>query len=311
MTLLLSVAGAFLLDLFLAEPKKLHPLVAFGKVAIAIEQRLNTTEAGRWQGLVALLIAVLPILLLVWLLDSWLSNFGSVYWVFAGFVLYLTLGWQSLLRHAAAVSKPLQLGRLPQARAAVALLVSRETADLDATEVAKAATESVLENGADAVFSALFWFIVAGVPGVVAYRLTNTLDAMWGYKNARFVQFGWAAARLDDVLNYVPARLTALSYAVMGDTSTALRCWRQQAGAWKSPNAGPVMAAGAGALNVALGGAAVYHGEVEHRPPLGSENSEGGRSTAASAATITQACSLVNRAIVFWLVVLTVWVVLA
>ncbi len=311
MTLLLSVAGAFLLDLLLAEPKKLHPLVAFGKVAIAIEQRLNTTEAGRWQGLGALLIAVLPILLLVWLLDSWLSNFGSVYWVFAGFVLYLTLGWQSLLRHAAAVSKPLQLGRLPQARAAVAMLVSRETADLDATEVAKAATESVLENGADAVFSALFWFIVAGVPGVVAYRLTNTLDAMWGYKNARFAQFGWAAARLDDVLNYVPARLTALSYAVMGDTSTALRCWRQQASAWKSPNAGPVMAAGAGALNVALGGAAVYHGEVEYRPPLGSENSERGRSTAASAASITQACSLVNRAIVFWLVVLAVGVMLA
>ena len=225
-------------------------------------------------------------------------------------MLYLTLGWQSLLRHAAAIAKPLQLQRLDQARAAVAMLVSRETAVLDATQVAKAATESVLENGADAIFSALFWFLVAGVPGVVAYRLTNTLDAMWGYKNERFIKFGWAAARLDDVLNFVPARLTAFSYALMGDTRTALRYWRQQGRTWKSPNAGPVMAAGAGALNVTLGGAERYHGQLEYRPVLGPEGSANGKSTQPSAATISQACSLLNRSIFLWLLVLTVWVLL-
>ncbi len=310
MALLLSVAAAFILDWLFAEPKKHHPLVMFGNFAIAIEERLNKPDAQRWQGVVALLIAVLPILLLVCWLDSWLTNFSSVYWVFASFMLYLALGWQSLLRHAVAVGKPLQLRRLDQARAAVAMLVSRETADLDAGQVAKAATESVLENGADAIFSALFWFLIAGVPGVVAYRLTNTLDAMWGYKNPRFVKFGWAAARLDDVLNFVPARLTALSYALMGDTRTALRCWRQQAGSWKSPNAGPVMAAGAGALNVVLGGAARYHGQLQNRPPLGPEDSAKGK-TGASAATINQACSLLNRAIVLWLLVLLVWSLLA
>ncbi len=309
-TLLWSVAGAFLLDWLFAEPKKLHPLVAFGTFASAIEQRFNTADSHRWQGLAALLIALLPILLLVWWLDRWLTNFSSVYWVFAGFMLYLTLGWQSLLRHAGAVSKPLQLRRLDEARAAVAMLVSRDTADLDASQIAKAATESVLENGADAIFSALFWFLIAGVPGVVAYRLTNTLDAMWGYKNARFVKFGWAAARLDDVLNFVPARLTALSYALMGDVQGALKCWRQQASEWKSPNAGPVMAAGAGALHVALGGTARYHGQLEYRPALGPEMNATSHSTQPSAATITQACSLVNRAIGLWLLVLMVWVVL-
>ncbi len=118
----------------------------------------------------------------------------------------------------------------------MSLIVSRDPASLDIT---RAATESVLENGNDAVFGALFWFVVAGAPGVVVYRLANTLDAMWSYRNERYVDFGFAAARLDDLLNYVPARLTALTYAILGHTRSAWRCWRAQAHDWDSPNAGP------------------------------------------------------------------------
>jgi hypothetical protein len=183
-------------------------------------------------------------------------------------------------------------GDLPAARRAAC--VSRDTEDADAEALARAACESALENGNDAIFGALFWFLIGGAPAVIVFRLANTLDAMWGYRTPRWLMFGWAAARIDDVLNFVPARLTALSYASLGATAQALRCWRTQARAWSSPNAGPVMAAGAGAVGVALGGGARYHGEWEERPPLGAGD--------APAAIHIRAClRLVQRAVWLWL----------
>jgi adenosylcobinamide-phosphate synthase len=192
------------------------------------------------------------------------------------------------------VAQALAAGDLAAARERVGWMVSRDTAAMTGEDVARAAVESVLENGNDAVFGALFWFALAGAPGVVAYRLANTLDAMWGYRTARYLRFGWAAARLDDLLNYVPARLTALTYAAAGRFERALACWRAQAGAWESFNAGPVMAAGAGALGVRLGGAAVYHGAPKERPPLGEGDAPGARD-------IRRALALVRRGVWLWL----------
>lgn len=302
MSLLLSVLLAFIFDFLFKEPRKFHPLVGFGNIAIAIEKCLNVPGKGRLaerlSGVLAWSLAVLPWVLLGWLLESVLHD---LIWqiTVAGLVLYLSVGWQSLLQHAAAIAAPLAQGDLDAAREAVAMIVSRDTAQLDETAIATAATESVLENGADAIFSALFWFCLLGIPGVILYRLSNTLDAMWGYKNMRFLHFGWCAARIDDLLNFIPARLTALSYALAGHTQIAIQVWRQQALTWKSPNAGPVMAAGAGALNTALGGAAVYHGQPQQRPPLGPSDGE-----KASATTIYSACALLNRALLLWLGVL-------
>jgi adenosylcobinamide-phosphate synthase len=198
------------------------------------------------------------------------------------------------------VAQALRLGDLQLARTRVGYLVSRNSAALDATGVARAGTESVLENGSDAVFAALFWFLVAGAPGVVLYRLSNTLDAMWGYRNPRFERFGWAAAKIDDGLNYLPARLVALTYALLGQTVPALRCWRQQAPQWDSPNAGPVMAAGAGALGVSLGGAAEYHGELHQRPALG-------QGPQPRARDIERALNLVYAGVLLWLALLLLW----
>ncbi len=289
MTLAL-MAAALLLDRLLGEPRRWHPLVRFGNLVQRLEARLNRTGAGRGAGLWAWMLAVLPLSLAVLAL----SLLPRVGWVVELLVLYLAIGLRSLAEHAQAVVQALRLGDLSLARERVGYIVSRQTAELDETGVARATTESVLENGSDAVFAALFWFVLLGGFGVVLYRLANTLDAMWGYRNERFLHFGWAAARIDDVLNYLPARLVALTYALCGNTRLALRCWREQAPQWDSPNAGPVMAAGAGALGVSLGGAAVYHGEVHKRPALG----EG---PAPGALDVQRALHLVRKGVVLWL----------
>jgi len=294
-SLFLTVSAALLLDALLGEPKRAHPLVAFGRLADRLEQHFNGSAARGWRshGVTAWCLAVLPLTALAWLL----SLLPSVGWLVEIVLLYLALGLRSLGEHALPVAQALWRHDLPEARRRVGCIVSRDITQLDEGGVARAATESVLENGSDAVFAALFWFIVAGVPGVVLYRLSNTLDAMWGYRNARFERFGWAAARIDDVLNYLPARLVALTYALLGRTRRALRCWRTQAPLWDSPNAGPVMASGAGALGVVLGGAAIYHGEVHARPELG-------RGQVPQARHIEHALDLVWGGVGVWLLVL-------
>ncbi|MDO9625622.1 MAG: adenosylcobinamide-phosphate synthase CbiB [Pseudomonas sp.] len=297
MSLIFSAVAGVVLDGLLGEPKRWHPLVAFGRLAARIEQRFNAGGSGwRSHGVSAWCLAVLPLTLLVGVL----AQVASIGWVVEILALYAALGLKSLGEHARPVAQALRLGDLQLARERVGYMVSRNTAALDATGVARAGTESVLENGSDAVFAALFWFLVAGAPGVVLYRLSNTLDAMWGYRNERYERFGWAAAKIDDGLNYVPARLVALTYALLGKTALALRCWRQQAPQWDSPNAGPVMAAGAGALGVSLGGAAEYHGELHVRPDLGA-------GPPPRARDIERALNLVNGGVLLWLALLIIW----
>jgi adenosylcobinamide-phosphate synthase len=285
-TALLAVA----LDRLLGEPPRWHPLVGFGWLAQRVEASLY--GASRWRGAVAVALLVGGFALAAFLAHR---SLGSWAWLLDVALLYLALGAASLGEHAAAVRNALDAGELDAARRSVGRMVSRDTADMDETAVASATLESVLENGCDAVFGALFWFFVAGAPGVVAYRLANTLDAMWGYKTDRYRHFGWAAARLDDLLNWIPARFTALTYTLLGNARTAWRCWHSQAANWESPNAGPVMAAGAGALTVRLGGPAMYHGQLESRSPLG----EGRQPQAAD---IARAMALVNRGMWLWLV---------
>lgn len=295
LTLAGLACGAVLLDAWLGEPRRWHPLIGFGHLVSQLEKRLNPLS---WQplrsqylwGLVGIILLVLPFLFIVLLLmqlSIWLALALHMY------CLYFAIGHRSLRQHGLAVYQALQAGQFVQAQRATSYMVSR---DVEAIEPVSATIESVLENGNDSVFGALFWFFVAGGPGALAYRLVNTLDAMWGYKTPRYYYFGWAAARLDDVLNYLPARLTAITYALLGQTSLAWQCWQTQAPLWDSPNAGPVMSAGAGALNVQLGGAARYHGEWHERPRLGT-------TVAATAEDIPRALQLVRNGMLSWLVV--------
>jgi adenosylcobinamide-phosphate synthase len=290
---LLALLGGLLLDRLLGEARAWHPLVGFGSAAHWTEQRLN--EGPPWQRRLMGITGVTTLVVSPVALALALRHFLPAVLVDAA-ALYLAVGWRSLDEHARAVSVALDQSDLAAARAAAARMVSRDTRQLDAEGVCRATIESVLENGNDAIFGALFWTLLAGAPGAVLYRLANTLDAMWGYRTPRLRYFGWCAARLDDVLNYVPARLTALSYALVGRVRQALDCWHHQAPVWDSPNAGPVMAAGAGALGLQLGGAACYDGRIEQRPPLGC-----GR--APCAADIARASGLVRRSVMLWLCV--------
>lgn len=295
----LAACAGVVLDRLLGEVSRWHPLVGFGNLAAALEKRVNRGTARRARGVIAWTLVVVPFAALAYALRSALPAAGA--WLLDVALLYFALGGRSLAEHAQRVADDLTAGDLPAAREHVGWIVSRNTRELDETGVAKACVETVLENGNDAVFGALFWFMLAGGPGVVLFRLANTLDAMWGYRTERFLHFGWAAARLDDALNYLPARLTALAYALCAGSGRgvrrALACWRTQAPVWDSPNAGPVMASGAGALGVSLGGAATYHGQVEARIALGDGPLPRG-------ADVSGALALVRRAIALWLATL-------
>lgn len=285
---------AVLLDHLLGEPRRGHPLAGFGALAKSVERTVY--RANFMSGVFAVAVLLIPLALAAYFLQR-IAVFGPL---FSVVILYFTIAPRSLREHAMRVS---DASELHAARKAVGMMVSRDTSQLDEEGVARATVESVLENGNDAIFGALFWFVVAGLPCVVLYRLSNTLDAMWGYRNERYNEFGWAAAKLDDVLNYIPARLTALSYTLLGNARCAWQCWRQQAAAWESPNAGPVMAAGAGALQLRLGGAAIYQGKIEQRPVLGCGEPP-------SYADIARAVRLIQHTLYLWLIVISLGVLL-
>ena len=319
----LAIVAALVLDQLLGEPRRWHPLVGFGALVTRVEAALRRDGDSPWRqqlvgSLAWCLLAAVPALGLALLaagLGGWLPGAaetprsgdvvtqasalrggylsGGVLFTLDVLVLYLALGRRSLGQHARAVAAPLLAGDLPAARRQVAMIVSRDTAHLDEAGATRATVESVLENGSDAVLAPLFWFAVAGAPGALLYRLANTLDARWGYRAARYLYFGRPAARLDDALNWLPARLCALAYGLTGNLGNALRCWRRQAPEAASPNAGPVMAAGAGALGIRIGGPARYRGRESFRPILG----EG---PAAEPRDIPRALGLVDRATLLW-----------
>ncbi|WP_295990088.1 adenosylcobinamide-phosphate synthase CbiB [Rugamonas sp.] len=288
----LLLAAGVLLDLLLGEARRYHPLIGFGNLAYALERKLNRGRRRVARGALAWLLAVAPLTILA------ACTCGVLGLAAHAIMLYFCIGLRSLRDHNLPIAQALARHDLPQARLLTARIVSRDTANADATDLAKASAESLLENGNDAVFGTLFWFAVAGGPGALLFRLANTLDAMWGYRTERFLDFGRTAARIDDALNFIPARLTALSYVALASSMAGKRrawhCWRTQAPAWSSPNAGPVMASGAGALGVALGGPAIYDGEVEQRPPLG-------LGEPARAADIERAWRLVANTTWLWL----------
>ena len=253
-----AVAGGLLLDRLAGEPPaESHPVAWFGRLMERLEERIRSDSRARGIGYVAV---------------------GIVVGVLAGRLVRsvttavaLTAAGRELRRVAAGVGEVAASGDLARARSELPALVGRDPSTLDASGVAAATIESVAENSVDAVIAPAFWAVVAGAPGALAYRAINTMDAMVGHRNDRYRRFGWAAARLDDVANYLPARIFAVLVAavVPERAREVLATVRRDARAHPSPNAGVAEAAVAGALGLELGGPLRYGAILENRPPLG------------------------------------------
>jgi adenosylcobinamide-phosphate synthase len=242
-------------------------VAGFGRVAGALEQRVYADSRLRGAAYTVTLVgSTTGIALLV---ERGTRRHPVLHTAVTAVVTWAVLGGRSLDHEARAVTDLLRTD-LPAARRRLTHLVGRDTSVLDPTEVARAVVESLAENTSDAVVAPLVLGAVAGIPGLAGQRAANTLDAMVGHRSTRHERFGWASARLDDVVNAPGARLSAGLAVLLGDhRRAALRAWRRDARGHPSPNAGPVEAAFAGALGVRLGGANVYGDRVEHRAVLG------------------------------------------
>lgn len=244
-TILLAVG----LDRFLPERLRADPFVWYRAWAESIERRFN--GRSRSHGIVAAVVALIPVVLLVLVLRY---IFGELGWVLRFAFDVIVLSWcldlYRLADRAQEVSESLQAGDMPVANENLRLLAGGDADELTEASIARAAVETVLKQGNSVVIAPLFWFIVLGPVGAVLQRLTRVLDRLWGYRSERLAEFGWAAARLDDILGWIPARVTALSYAIMGSFEDALRCWRYQVGVWSDSNSGLLLASGFGAMQM-------------------------------------------------------------
>lgn len=271
-----------------------HPVTWIGRLITGIETRWNRGGAGRRRiaggfcVLATLAAAILPAAAVQAVLPS-----GPV-----GILLGATVAWpwiaaRSLHDHVAAVARPLARGDLPGAREAVAMIVGRDPARLDDAGVTRAALESLAENASDGVVAPLFWGGVAGLPGLVGYKAINTMDSMIGHRNARYEDFGKTAARLDDLANLIPARLTGLALAlVCRRPVAAVRAMLRDARGHRSPNAGWPEAAMAGALGIRLSGPRIYGQRIADEPWLNAGRPD------PTATDICQGLALYRRAMI-------------
>jgi adenosylcobinamide-phosphate synthase len=281
MTIEKGLLAGVVLDTLAGDPRRGHPVAAFGRAAAALERRIYADSKAR--GAVFTAVCVLGTAGLGLAADalcrrpvrSAAGRAGDGRAVLlAAVATWAVLGGESLTGEGRAMAAALEPGDLEAARRRLPHLCGRDPQALDATELARATVESIAENTSDAVVAPLFWGAVLGVPGMLAYRAVNTLDAMVGHRSPRYANFGWAAARLDDAANWVPARLTGLLAAACaplagGSPRDTYAILRRDGAAHPSPNAGRCEAAFAGALGVRLGGVNVYGTRVEHRPELG------------------------------------------
>ena len=282
----MAVIWALLLDTFLGDPRvKMHPVALIGTLISRLEGIFYRPAAGKKEQCIAGLILSVIVLLLVYdivyAVMLGVSYIDNIYISYAaeGFILFWTICPRSLARAAGEIHHYLTHHRLRIARTKVGWIVGRDTEHLSEGEVVRATVETVAENTVDGILSPLFFFAIGGAPLAALYRAANTLDSMIGYKNDKYLYFGRFAARLDDVLNYIPARIGAVLYIIVAavlryDWKGAWRVIRRDASKHPSPNGGYAEAAVAGALGIRLGGYNSYFGKVSFRAYMGDPRHE-------------------------------------
>ncbi|TDT73919.1 adenosylcobinamide-phosphate synthase [Litoreibacter halocynthiae] len=259
----MTVVFAMLLDAVLGEPKWLwdrvpHPAVLMGQGISWFETRLNTGKDRRAKGILLIVLLVAAALVA----GAVLSAFGPLVEIVIGAIL---IAQRSLADHVSDVARALRLS-LGDGRIMVARIVGRDVKTLDQSGVARGAIESAAENLSDGVIAPVFWFALLGLPGLLAYKIINTADSMVGYKNDRYEEFGWASARLDDLVNWPAARLTAILIALVHLRPDAMTVAQRDAGLHRSPNAGWPEAAMASVLGISLSGPRSYDGTLRDEP---------------------------------------------
>ena len=300
MMIFIVLISALIIDHFIGEPNRFHPLIWFGNAAKKLESKLNNGSKYKrvWAGGGAWCLLVLPIpfitLYLLLTLPVYLCLILNIY------VVYWAVALNSLTLHGMQIYQPLLDGNLPQAQHYCSYIVSRDTSELSQQAISRATTESMLENGHDGVTATLIYFVIGGTPLVIIHRLSNTLDAMWGYRNEQFNDFGKFSARMDDLLGFISAKITTLLFVIIGlfnnKARFALRNAYQQSKTYKSHNGGWVMASGATVLNVCLGGTAVYFGKQVNSPQLG-------QGEVVQSQHIKASLTLVKQAVLLWLLI--------
>lgn len=279
------LTSAYLLDLAIGDPRFIpHPVVLIGKGVHRMENLLRRAVSRRAGERLAGVLLVAIIVSLTWLVSHLLVrtartfSAGAAYWTGVGLLVWFTattLATRGLMDAACRVIAAIRKGDVSCARKRLAEVVGRDTSTLDEKKILSATIETLAENASDGIIAPLFWYAVGGLPLAMTYKAVNTLDSMLGYRNERYRYFGWAAARLDDVANFIPARLTAVLFALaalaLPRTSgrNSLRTLMRDGRKHLSPNSGMPEAAVAGALGISLGGPSTYNGELVPKPFIG------------------------------------------
>ncbi len=291
---LVTILLAILLDRLVPDRGSLKVWESYSDWAESIEQRFNA--GTRVQGMSAVFLATVPVLVgifLAWYLLGQIS--GLLEFIFNVGLLYLCLDLYRISSVTEGVASALENNDLPTAQTTLQRLTGKESVEQSEAGIAHATLEAVLKQTNTLVSSPLFWFLLLGPVGAALQRMVAVQDRLWGHRTERFAEFGWMAARLDDLLNWIPARLTALSYAIMGSFEDALHCWRRHAGMWSDINSGPLLASGLGAMHLET---------CEDTEP---EDVYGNRlvtpATLPDAGHVRRVVALVWRVLLFWLVV--------